>query len=306
MTGFRFFAAFSLCLALLVPARGANLKMDLSLIRDDGESSESVAYPYLAHFSKDGLNVYYVAAAHAQSGPTLELIRGVLRDRKIGLAIVEGMEGSPFARPRAFAKLARADCGDDFCRDGEPVYAAMLAAEKGIPILGGEPPQERMTEAALADGYTREDLMAYAFFRWLPVYQRQGRLTTAALPALFEENRGERRLVAGDEEVERFTYKRFLLWYEEKNGKPLDPEHFDSQEDAPKSGGRYFTQRLSSATERPRTRFFMRLLARQLPRYRDVLIVYGGSHFAVEREALESMLDRPVVHFPKTTVASRE
>lgn len=261
--------------------------------------------PFLAHFHKDGMNLYFIAARHAKQGPTLALIRETLRGRRVRLAVIEGFRGPRFADAAEFVQEARQSCGGDFCEEGEPYYTAMLAAEKGIPAVGGESSLENQGEQARFDGFTREDLAGYAFFRSLAILRNGGRLDPDRILGLWKENRGDREAMAGEAAAARFTYADFRRWYQKRNGFAFEPDRFDPDEDAPRQYGRLFTQRLSASTERSRNRSLIRLLSRRLLRERDVLVVYGSNHFAATRAVLEAMLGEPEFHLSSANVTSR-
>jgi len=86
----------------------------------------------------------------------------------------------------------------------------------------------------------------------------------------------------------------FSDWYLKKQGKAFDAATLDDEEPAPIPDGKYFTQRISTVVGLVRDRLIMQRIARLLATDKQLLVVYGGSHFPTLRPALEQLMGKPV------------
>lgn len=282
----RFCAAALFAALLVAPARAAVIAFDPALVEAEVTRQTDLRAPYLARFEKNGRVLVYVAARHeaTRSNPTMALIRRAFDEDKPEFLVIEGV---PNGAEGGFLAYARRNCGADACPAGEPAFAALLAEEAKIPFAGGEPRDEQVIPAMAKLGYDRRDLFNFYFVRRIPQYRREGRLGEP-LAALHADYLKSYPLFHGD----GFTYEGFEAWYRERNGKKFALAAFDDDEVAPKGKGAYYTQRLSAAINLVRNRFAVQLLAEKLNAHRAVLIVYGGSHFLMERRALERTLGK--------------
>lgn len=272
---------------LVAPLYAAPVAFDLDLVEAEVTRKTDLRAPYLARFEKNGRVLVYVAARHEATGsnPTMSLIRRAFKDDKPDYLVIEGVTNG---EERGFVEFARRSCGETSCPAGEPAFAALLAEEAKIPFAGGEPGDDKVLSAVEKLGYGRRDLFNFFFARRIPQYRREGRFG-AEPSVLYAEYLKASPLFRDDD----FSYEDFLAWYRERNGKEFEPAAFEEDEVAPKGKGALFTQRLSAAVNLVRNRFTVRLLGELLGRHRKVVIVYGGSHFLMERRALERALGKP-------------
>jgi hypothetical protein len=257
--------------------------------------ADDIKSPFVAHFEKDGVNLYYVAANHGLRGPTLELIDRIFKTRRLGLVILEGFEYRGIENQHAADGWAHTQCDADYCSHGAGGLAAKLAAQRGIAFMGGEPSLHDTLAALRKRGYGAKDLMGYYFVRWLPQYRREGRFDGVPLEELFARSDAERVGISAESGEPVLSLEGFKRWYLAKNGKPFTLAKFDGKVVSPDPDSRCFTQRISSAENEVRNRFVLDLLTRRLPLDRDILIIYGHSHYFQERDTLEKMLGRPTI-----------
>ncbi len=279
---------FWLLAGLLASAIHASaVTFDPALVEAEVTRKTDLRAPYLARFEKNGRILLYVAARHeaTRANRTMELIRGAIADDKPDFLVIEGVQNGT---ENGFLAYARRSCGESACPAGEPAFAALQAAEAKIPFAGGEPLDEEVLPAMAKLGFGRRDLFNFFFARRIPQYRREGRLGEP-LPVLYAEYLKSNPIFQGD----GFTFEGFEAWYLERNAKKFDLASFDDDEVAPKGGGAFYTQRLSAAINLVRNRFAVQLLAEKLTVHRTVMIVYGASHFLMERRALERTLGKP-------------
>jgi hypothetical protein len=90
-----------------------------------------------------------------------------------------------------------------------------------------------------------------------------------------------------------FGYEAFLKWHESRNGKPFSSDKYDPEDAAPRSDGTLFTQKLAVALGVTRDRHILDVISDALSKHDRVLVVYGASHLAELRGALEEALGKP-------------
>lgn len=279
-------AGLRVLVLLTAPVYAAPVAFDLGLVEAEVTRKTDLRAPYLARFEKNGRVLVYVAARHeaTSSNPTMNLIRRAFKDDKPDHLVIEGVTNG---EERGFVEFARRSCGVTSCPPGEPAFAALLAEEAKIPFAGGEPGDAKVLAAMVKLGYGRRDLLNFYFARRIPQYRREGKMDGSPAELYAEYLKGSLF------EKDGFTYDDFLKWYAERNGKAFDAAAFEEDEVAPKGKGALYTQRLSAAVNLVRNRFTVRLMGELLGRHRTVVIVYGGSHFLMERRALERTLGKP-------------
>jgi hypothetical protein len=251
--------------------------------------------PFLARFEKDGQGLYVVAAYHGCDPRTFRLIDEVFATHQVRLAVVEGWPASGGVNPPMFTGSFKEWLASGFCQGGgESGYTAFHAQEHGASFIGGEPDEQAVVQAVLKQGFTVEDLLGFYFVRQVPQFRREGALETKGLEACFRmliDGMGKK---AGLQEASaHFSLDQFRDWYGKRQGKTFDIATMDRQETAPLASGN-FVQRLSSVTGIVRDRFTVDLIATHLAIEKYVLVVYGGSHFATQRPALEALMGKPV------------
>lgn len=278
--------------------RNGGLEPDLGLIQPysyDLQSNEPFSTPFLAHFKHGRRELVYIAASHENrvGSITFELIDRAFGEYDFRMVVLEGFSASLGVSPLSIVQDFERGRDGDFYRWGEPAYAALKARDLGIPFIGGEPEEEEVIREAREAGFSARDMAGFYFVRRIPQFVRDGSVGSASLGELYDAfvpwMRQELNL-----EPEDFGFREFLAWYENANGKTLDLQTFDSEETAPLARGEYRTQRISHVVGMARDRFVVRLIAQMLERHDRVLVVFGRSHLAQQRPALEEMLGPPL------------
>lgn len=260
------------------------------------ENAQPFARPFLARFEKDDRSLFFVAANHGCDPKTFRLIDDVLATHRVRLVVVEGFPAGQGINPPEYSRLLPGWAAADFCKGGgEPAYAAFRAAEHGVSFVGGEPDEHTLVDAALKHGFTPEDLLGFYFVRQLPQFRRDGTLAAKGLDASFSFLIAAMAERAGLEKAgAQFSLDEFRDWYQKKQGKTFDAAALDDEEPAPVPSGKYFTQRISTVVGIVRDRVILQRIASFLASHRDLLVVYGGSHFPTLRPAFELLMGKPV------------
>jgi hypothetical protein len=292
-----FFAAFLFSIAS--GAATQTLHFNPELVRPwskELSASEPFPYPYLATFKRNGFVLTYVAANHEnqESSPTMALIRRALEKSSAQAVMIEGF---PFDAPRSdresFLRYAERTRRGGVLEGGEDAYAAILAHSKGLPFYGGEANDSQILKGVLAHGYSARDLVGFDVLKMIPVWTRNGKLKSEPLEKLAKDNL---RYFCRNYRLPSSRcpdYHSFEIWYRTKNGKAFGKD-FDDAEVAPFADGGYFTQRISAAVSAVRNRVIVQHIGALLLKHEEILVVYGGSHLAMQTKAFEEALGTPV------------
>jgi hypothetical protein len=283
------------CGLACAPPRPANLADAVLPYSYDMERGEASQSPFVAQFQKGGRRLFFVAADHGCDPKTFGLVDGVFATHPVSVAMIEGYPAGRGMNPQSFASNLEKWRATGFCQGGEPAYTAFEATVHGASFIGGEPDERAVAQALMLRGFTAEDVLGFYFVRQVPTFQRDGTLAEKGLDASFSMLTLIKGKQAGLEGASAsFSLDRFREWYAKQQGKPFDLETMDSEEAAPIVGGKYVTQRISAITGEVRDRFIVEQVASLLATHKDVLVVYGHSHFPTLRPALELLMGRPV------------
>jgi NADPH-dependent 7-cyano-7-deazaguanine reductase QueF-like protein len=281
------------------------LTPDLSLVQPysyDLEHKEPYAeQPFLSHFKKGNKNIVYIAARHQNTvdSKTFKLIDKGFDDFRVNCVILEGVEFSIGESPESLLKNYKLSNDGVFYKWGETSYTAIKASEIGVPFIGAEPDEGYILKTMIGKGYKIEDVFFFYFVRQLPQYERNMALETKSLPELFHElmeqyiKKNSLNLL----ESKRLSFEVFLNWYKQKNHKVFNFQSFDPEEAAPLSDGVYFTQRVSSEIGLIRDRHIVQVICNTLIKYDCVLVVFGKSHLATQRNFIETMMGKAIEEY---------
>jgi hypothetical protein len=291
------------CAPLRAPAPHASPRPEPSTLEDavlpyspELETAQGRVVPFMARFERGDQSLIFVAASHGCDPKTFRLIDEAFTTRRVRVVVVEGYPASKGLDPPEFVGRLDEWAAGQFCAGGGEIgYAAAEARKRGLPFTGGEPDEPAVVQAVLGQGFTREDLLGFYFVGQVPQLRREGALDTKSLDANFQSLIAAMSKRAGLEEASaHFSLEQFELWYQRKQGKKFDAATMDSEEAAPIPSGKYFTQRISVVRNIVRDRFIARRIANLLASDKQVLVVYGGSHFPTLRPALELLMGSPI------------
>lgn len=270
-------------------------RLDPDLIQSVADAPEGLMReePYVAHFRKGDLNLYYVSADHEGSpdGKTHKLIDRIFAKYPIKRVILEGRRYKDGDLSKEDAqRLIDGKKKAPYWSEGD--QAIEHAFKRGIPSIGGEPSDKQVLEETAGAGFETRDLLAYYFTRMVRQYRADGRWEKDGPERLFGETMkyDRRELGLGDEPA--FSYADFKAWHRERMDADFDPAKAEG-EAAPDPRGT-FLQRVGDAASNARNRFLAGVLSRELRARKHVLAVYGNGHHAAQRRALESALGKPL------------
>lgn len=280
------------------PTQENNIRLNPELVIPysyEGEKNLPFAEPFLAYFSKNGFDLYFVAAHHTTSvdSKTFSLIQRVFTQFQPQSAIIEGYPYTEGENPSFIIEEVKQTSITKHYKWGESEFTAQMALEHGIPFIGAEPTDREVFEEVKRNGYTLNDFLSFYFVRQIPQFRRQGVMETKVIN-LFNEFMLEIHKELGLFNYAEFGFSDFLKWYSEKNGEKFDPEKIDTETSAPFENGKLFTQRISHVVGLARDRYIVEVIAKQLRKYHRVLIVIGHSHLVQQQNALEAAMGRAV------------
>ncbi|MCP4849955.1 MAG: hypothetical protein GY899_18605 [Verrucomicrobiaceae bacterium] len=246
--------------------------------------------PYFAHYRKGNLELVFIAARHEprMGSPTHRLIESVIEGFAPACVITEGLGSEEGFSPRVLLRDARRMKISGNLP--EPLHAALLASEKGIPFIGGEPPPSVTAQALRAEG-SEEDALGFLIVRHLGQVRREepeaelDQKVRSMLPRM----------------KERFALKAemglegFKAWYLKTTGRAFRVANIDPEEVAPlatKDAG--LLRRMGIAVMLARERHLISLEVRLLGEHRRVLVIYGSGHLVYEDAILKDMLGPPI------------
>lgn len=225
----------------------------------------------------DPVRVWFVATRHSQTlgSQTFQTVAAAIEQARPALVIVEGVETAAGESPDAETLRDMSEAG---FRDGESRYAAMLAAKRGIPYVGGEVSARAVNDALLKTHPLRDVIQAYLVrdiaglarlrpFRDEAEFRRFVRYAADRL-AVSDGRLWDAEMAEGD-------------WYLEAHPLEAPPPNFGAPcvDDA---AGRILAQ-----VTRLRNLHLRDLIVARARTAAPVLVVYGSGHLRALRSVLE-------------------
>ena len=253
----------------------------------DISAAEPPVRPYVAVFRRGAKTLAYVAAKHAAGvdSATFRTVRKTIEELKPQELILEGFYFENENMRRSYLAGVAACERADFAHCPEPMYAAQLAQEKGIPFDGGDPTDREIVAALARHGYSAVDVAGFYLARMVPEWRREGLLDRARFDAKADAFLRERLEMA--HAPSKWEHKEFAVWYAKRAPAGKSPLDLTNEDVAPRSGkGETYFHSLSARIEEVRERRILEKIAAALGRSDRVLVVYGGSHLDAERAEL--------------------
>lgn len=270
---------------------------DYSLIRSWHEVTLPLELPFVAKFAANGKQLCFVASRHegGVESPTLKTVRHAFDTFRPQVVVVEGVPNKGEASPRWYLDICREQAKHDYAEGGEGSYATVLAAERGIDFIPGEPSNEKMYEAFARQGYTMQDLLGWETSAFLQSRIQGGIITEDDIAGHVDSFAGIMLRETGVTGA-AFGYKDYCAWYRGRMGQEFSIGHLAAADTSPSTDpGSNFLQNLMVAGDKVREPHIVKMIAEQLDRHDRVLAVYGCAHLGKQEPALANMLG-PAVH----------
>ena len=247
--------------------------------------------PYFAHYKKGRMELVFIAARHEPrvGSPTHKLIDSVIEGFGPECVITEGLRSEDGYSPDGLIRDARRR--EQSGNLPEPLFAALLADQKEIPFIGGEPSPSVTTEALRKVTDDDTDILGYLVVRHLGQVRREQ-------PGADLDNRVKRLLPRMIEQFELETamnLDQFKDWYERTAGRAFSAENLRREDIAPiATEDPGLLKRMGITVMLAREKHLISLEARLLAEYKRVLVIYGSGHLVYENEILKDMLGPPI------------
>lgn len=246
----------------------------------------------IAHYKKGQQELFYLAARHTNTmgDDTLNLVQTLFKGFKFNILMIESIPYSSGESPKWFVDEARQGRTEKFIRGGESALGVILADEKKIPFIAGEPDHQDIYKGLKAKGYSDEDILGFYTVRQVPQWVR--------------ENLDKKTLFKN--KIPPFlthyckvfsvqpcpTSEEIIKWYKTKLGHDLVPD-VSNEEVAPYSDGTVYTQKISSDVGFIRDHFTLNLIQEMLKKHKRVAVIYGTGHFLTLRKSFDEAFGEP-------------
>ena len=283
----------SLFAVLQIALASPEFKPDFSLLqpRSNREHQQLGDHPpFFRQYRRGSKQLIFMGAQHTPrlNSSTHAMIRRLIHEFHPDCVVIEGLETKEGTSPPGPLRDARHLIGQSQCP--EPLYAATLAADRGIPFLGGEPSSQVTLEALRAEG-NPQDALGFLVLRQLGQLRREE--TTAALDTSVQ--RAIRELKRRFHLNAAMDVADFKAWFQKKTGRRFEPRNVVGGMTAPVAESNPdFIRRQAIRVMLARERHLIGLWASLLAKYDRVLVIYGAGHFVYERAILEDLFGHPV------------
>lgn len=258
-------------------------------------SEKHLEEPYVARFKSGDAALTYVAVRHQYgvASKTFRTIDRAFSDVKPRIIIIEGASDLN-EHKRHKIEQQTANCGrGNFSKCGENYYGVFLALKNGVLWTSGEP-SEKSIRHGLSQHYADHDVAFFYLVRQVRQLVVEKGLNTRNFESVVNDALAD--FAINDELPPKLTAKMFLAWYEEKMHKPFVLAEINSETTAPT----FFPQmtylnQISAEIEKIRDRHILKTIANELNSHRNVLVIYGGSHFLTQYDALVDMMGIPTI-----------
>jgi len=247
--------------------------------------------PGLAHYKKGPYELFYAAVGHQNeiNGPTLTLVRKLFEKYDFNVVIIEPIRNDMGKSPKWYLDMAKRGIEKDVIVGGEGTLSAILADQKKIPFIGGEPSDKIQYERLRADGYTDLDIVGFVLVRQIPQWVRERENKTDLIDRKGPDFNKNYCAIYGI--LNCPSVQQVKVWFKSKTGEYLTPD-VPNENFAPHSDGNW-TQQISASLNDVRNAFTLRVIESSLQKYKKVAVVYGASHLIMLRKSLDQSLGEP-------------
>lgn len=245
--------------------------------------------PYAALFKTQQRELLYVASRHdvGLETPTFHFIKDAFNAFSPDIIILEGFEEDEGLSPERLTQHIQNVCLPKWNCCGEPYYTTHLAMQKNINVIGAEPSNSETFDPMASNGYTLKDVVFFYFTRMIPQYYRQNEIaSTADLIKLFP------KFISNYMDAKSYTFNDYKNWLNSKLGQnPSWKYLIDTNYTAPIETGQYL-QKISNEINSIRDQHILKVVFKMLEQHKKVMIVFGASHYPLQKDVLEQHLGR--------------
>lgn len=264
------------------------------------DSEQQPELPYTKIYTGCSKTVIYVAAKHGNDpeSKTYKLVSDAFANHPVDMLVVEGFPHDFGLSPQKMTDYANQAAGTP--QDIEPLFAIRQANIYKAKFTGGEPTDKALLAMAKTQGISAQDMLAVYITRKIEQWQRSNEIKDYRDPALSEHVQEmaqyftEQTGIDPAEVQSLSSLSGYKNWYQTTNAMDYDT-HFRFEDAWPSSAIpdprpiNGLTDKLSDARETG----IIQVIADMVQTHDTVLIVYGGSHEAVQAPALEAAFGLP-------------
>lgn len=244
--------------------------------------------PFIAVYHNQTHTIAFLASQHASSlkSPTFRTVEKAINEFAPDCIIVEGVSYEQNFNTRPYIQKAKEESATSFEYCSEIVYAIYLAHQNSIRFVGGEPSHTTIYEEMLKWGYAPDDFFGFYIVRQIPQWNLEKKEPT--------KERIEDFISLYSKIISRSTtmnYSKFLTWYQEKTGSQFIGSQITTKTTFPTVKGS-FIQTLAHQVTALRDIELLNTLEKMVNSHQRILVIYGSSHHAVNRKALESVFGK--------------
>lgn len=253
--------------------------------------------PYVARFSIDNFSLSYVAASHeyGMHSATFKTIEKEITAVRPKIVIVEGVSKLDSEKRERIANQASLSCeADSFLTCGENIYGIALAIKNGLAWTSAEPDEKLIHEKLLKRGFSLNDIAFFYVARQIRQLRVEKNLNETNFVQVINATLTD--FADNMSLPKNLNVEMFLDWFKRKMHSPFVLSEIDSETTAPTVGPNMtFLNQMSAEIAKIRDENITKVISQSLNQYARVLVVYGGSHFMTQREALVDMLGKPKI-----------
>ena len=253
---------------------------------------EPYVYPFKASYKATNGQLHFIASFHSNKieSETFKMIQDTIVNEKIDLIILEGFKYSDGLSPKGISTWAKNQGKNGHYNGFETAFTIKTALEKGIPFIGGEPDDSYILSEVQKKGFSTNDLIFYYFVQQVFQHTMNETIDNIDVTEIFK------KVILGQKNL--FTnkapsFEEFKEWYLLKNKQEFVLSEINEESPAPFYDGKLYTQKVASAVLLARDQFIVTKIADSLKKNKTVLVVYGGSHWSTQSEALENLYGKP-------------
>jgi hypothetical protein len=266
-----------------------------------GAAASSMQAPFIETFQRNGKTLIYVLSVHhspvlfpdAMADPVFKTIQSVLLKTPPDAVILEGVDPSQIS---GFLEYARQCAAANYNLAGracdENAFTAYSAAAAGAQAYTGEPSASASLSVFRGHGYSIQDFFAFWIMNNIPQEKRHGTLSEDKFRQLVDRVVGYENRLLGT--PTSFTTEDFAAWYAKNMRTPHNYLDIAQEDTSPNpSPGSTLLHTLSALSTRARDENIVATIKTALENHSRVLVVYGASHFGLEREELVRLMGMP-------------
>ena len=145
-----------------------------------------------------------------------------------------------------------------------------------------------------AYGYTIRDVSFFYFARQMPQYYREKKIVSSNdIEKLFP------KFISNLGMKSNYSFEEYNIWLKEKIGSEVSLKTIiDTEFTAPIGNGNYL-QKLSNKIGLMRDQNALNVILNNLKSYKKVLVIFGASHYPIQKDVLEKYLGKPSYSYNK-------